>query len=375
MTADALRPWDVGPAVDAIDSNHEGVTAMEDRLQWGILGTGMIGKVFAKALAKSDTGDLLAVGSRKQGTADAFGGEFAVPRRYGSYEDLLADTDVGAVYVSLPNHMHLEWTAKCAEAGKHVLCEKPLTLNAPEAEDMLRSVGQHDVFLMEAFMYRCHPQTTKLVELVRAGTVGEVRLIQAHFGYNLGGRGSPHENIRMRNEVGGGAIMDVGCYTVSMARLMAGAASDLDQPLEPQAVSGVAHIGEISRVDEWATAVLRFPGDILANVSVGNMCSIDATLRIWGSEGNIQVPNPWFPGRAADTEVIHVKRDGAEVEEVRVPAQQGRLYTIEADTVARWIPQRQAPSPCMTWQDSLGNMRVLDRWRASVGLTFDPEQA
>ena len=346
---------------------------MADKLQWGILGTGMIAKAFAKALAKSETGDLLAVGSRNQGVADAFGEDFAVPRRYGSYEELLADSDVRAVYISLPNHLHLEWTVKCGEAGKHVLCEKPLTLNGAEAEEMLRAVEQHDVFLMEAFMYRCHPQTAKLVELLRERTVGDVRLIQAHFGYNLGGRGNPYENIRLRNEVGGGAIMDVGCYTVSMARLVAGAALGQDGPAEPETVDGVAHIGEISRVDEWATAVLRFPGDVLANVSVGNMCSIDSTLRIWGSEGNVQVPNPWFPGRAADTETILVKRDGKDAEEVRVPSHQGRLYTIEADTVARWIPERQAPAPCMTWQDSLGNMRTLDRWRQCVGLTFDPE--
>ena len=169
--------------------------------------------------------------------------------------------------------------------------------------------------------------------------------------------------------------MDVGCYTVSMARLVAGVASGLDGPVDPEGVDGLAHIGETSRVDEWATAVLRFPGDILASVNAGCMCSIDATLRIWGSEGNIQVPNPWFPGRAADTEVILVKRDGADLEEVRVPACQGRLYTIEADTVARWVAQRQAPSPCMTWEDSLGNMRTLDRWRESVGLVFDPERA
>lgn len=347
---------------------------MADKLRWGILGTGNIAKTFANALAKCETGDLVACGSRKQETADAFGDEFGIPRRHPTYEDFVADSEIDIAYNSLPNHLHLEWTAKLAEAGTHSLCEKPLTLNHGQAAEMIEAVKQHDVFLMEAFMYRCHPQTAKLVELIRDGALGEVRVIQAHFGYSLEGSDNPYGNIRLMNEVGGGSIMDVGCYTVSACRLIAGAASGLDGAAEPDVVHGVAHIGERGRVDEWATGVLKFPGDLLANVTCGAMCGVGAVVRVWGSGGNLEVPNPWFPGRAQDAEKIILNRNGKDTEEVTVPAHNGLLYTLEADACAKHLADRQAPSPCMTWDDSLGNMRTLDRWRESIGLVFDIEK-
>ncbi|NCO37597.1 MAG: gfo/Idh/MocA family oxidoreductase [Armatimonadetes bacterium CG_4_10_14_3_um_filter_66_18] len=346
---------------------------MPNPLRWGILGTGNIARKFAEALAKSETGSLVAVGSRKQETADKFADEFGAPRRHGSYEAFVAEGAVDAVYNSLPNHLHLEWTTKCAEAGKHVLCEKPLTVNHAEAMRMVDAAKASDVFLMEAFMYRCHPQTAKLVELIRDGAVGEVRVIQAHFGYSLAGSANPYGNIRLQNAVGGGAIMDVGCYTVSACRLVAGAALGQSCSAEPEGVSGAAHIGEIGRVDEWATAVLKFPNGILANVTCGALCAVGTVLRVWGSQGSLEVPNPWFPGRAAEVETILLNRDGKETEAVSVPSQQGLLYTLEADAVASHLAERQAPWPCMTWEDSLGNMKALDRWRESSGLAFDCE--
>ena len=349
---------------------------MTVKKKWGILGTGNIAKTFAKALAIAHDGELVAVGSRNEATAQAFGEEFAVPRRHASYDALLADPDVDIVYISLPNSLHLEWGLRCADAGKHILCEKPLTLNRAEADELVAGVRDRGVFMMEAFMYRCHAQTAKLVQLLRDGAIGEVRVVQAHFGYSLEHRGGvPYENIRLRNEVGGGSIMDVGCYTVSAVRLVAGAALDTDGPAEPVQVSGVGHIGEISRVDEWASAVLKFPGGVIANVTCGAMAAVGAVLRVWGSQGSIEVRNPWFPGRATETETILLSRTGKELTEVSVPAETGRLYAIEADTAAQHTGEGQAPSPCMTWADSLGNMRTLDLWREAVGLVFDPEQA
>jgi predicted dehydrogenase len=346
---------------------------MPDQLRWGILGTGTIARKFAEALAKSETGTLVAVGSRTQETADKFADEFGAPRRHGSYEAFVADGEIDAVYNSLPNHLHLEWTTQCAEAGRHVLCEKPLTVNHAEAVQMLDAVKASDVFLMEAFMYRCHPQTAKLVELIRDGALGEVRVIQAHFGYSLAGSDDPYGNIRLQNEVGGGSIMDVGCYTVSACRLIAGAALGQGRSAEPEVVYGTAHIGEVGRVDEWATGALKFANGIVANVTCGAMCAVGAVIRAWGSKGSLEVPNPWFPGRAPDVERILVTRDGKGTEEVTVPSQQGLLYTLEADAVARHLADRQAPWPCMTWEDSLGNMKTLDRWRQSVWLAFDCE--
>jgi predicted dehydrogenase/aryl-alcohol dehydrogenase-like predicted oxidoreductase len=330
-------------------------------LTWGILGTGAIARTFAEGIAASESGTLIAVGSRAQETADRFADTYGVERRYASYEALLADPDVQAVYISLPNHLHAEWTIKCAQAGKHILCEKPLTTNYAEAMTVVEEVRRCDVFLMEAFMYRCHPQTARLKQLLKEGVIGEVRLIQSAFSYNMGPR---YENIRLSNPAAGGGIMDVGCYTTSMARLIAGA--------EPVDVTGVAHIGEISRVDERAVGCLRFPSGIVASLVCGTQVHVDGDLRIWGADGSIQVPNPWFPGKGANRILIH--KDGeAEPREILVEGP-GELYAIEADSVARHIAERQAPSPCMTWADSLGNMKTLDAWRRAVGLTFDVEQ-
>ncbi|MHB9032882.1 MAG: aldo/keto reductase [Anaerolineae bacterium] len=337
------------------------------KINWGILGTGGIAHSFAKALATSELGSLLAVGSRSQANADKFGDEFDAPRRYASYEALLADPDVDAVYISLPNHLHALWTIRCAEAGKHILCEKPLATNVGEAMAAIEAVREHDVFMMEAFMYRCHPQTAKLVELVSTGAVGQVRLIEARFSFNMR---RPQVNIRQQNEAAGGGIMDVGCYCASAARLIAGAA--VGKPYsDPVELKGLAHIGGDTRVDEWATATLHFPGDILANLTCGIMLGTESVLNIWGSEGHIICASPWFAGSSTTLLVYH---DGTpEPEKVQVSSDLP-LYSIEADTVVRSIAARQAPSPCMTWDDSLGNMATLDRWRKEVNLVFDNEK-
>lgn len=331
-------------------------------LHWGILGTGRIARTFAQAVADSETGQVVGIGSRSSGSADAFGTEFHITRRYGSYAALLADPDVQVVYISLPNHLHAEWIVRCAEAGKHILCEKPLTVNHAEAMTALEAVRRHGVFLMEAFMYRCHPQTARLKELLDAGVIGQVRLIQSNFSYNMG---QQYENIRLSNPAAGGGIMDVGCYTASLARLVAGA--------EPSEVCGVAEIGPISRVDELATASLRWPGGILGSLVCGNEAHSSHEARIWGSQGHIHIPEPWFPG-AEDARII-VHKDGQEPEEFSVPGG-GGLYTIEADLVARCLDEgrTEAPAPAMTWADSLGNMALLDSWRRAVGLTFDAEK-
>lgn len=343
---------------------------MNNKLNWGILGTGNIAKTFADALLQSQTGVLRAVGSRTQESAQKFCAEYSGAAAHGSYDALLADPNVQAIYISLPNHLHCEWTIRCAQAGKHILCEKPLATNLAEAMTMLEAVRRADVFFMEAFMYRCHPQTAKLASLIRENAIGNVRLIQAHFSYNMGGE--KLENIRMQNESAGGALMDVGCYAASVARLIAGAANgqDFSEPIELKAVG---HIGENSRVDEWTTAVLKFPNDVLANLSCGTQVNIDSTLRVWGDAGNIEIPNPWFPGKDGSVGKILLSRDGQKTEEIEVPSDVP-LYALEADTVAQHIANRQAPAPSMTWLDSIGNQKTLDLWREQIGLVFDAEK-
>ena len=341
---------------------------MVDSLNWGIIGAGGIARIFARGLAQSRTGTLLAIGSRAQATADLFGEEHHVPRRYGSYQALLDDQDVQAVYIATPHPMHAEWAIKAAEAGKHILCEKPLALNYREALSIVEAARRHDVFLMEAFMYRCIPQTAKLVELVQAGAIGKVQVIQASFSFH-----APFqpEGRLWSNALGGGGILDVGCYCTSMARLIAGVATGIDFA-EPTSVTGAAHIGVMTRVDEYAVASLTFPGDIIAQLFTGVQAMGNNTVHIFGSEGSILVPVPWVPRSQDGACVILLQRNDEEKAQEIVVMGNEDLYAIEADTVARYLEARQAPM--MIWDDSLGNMKTLDRWRAAVGMVYDVEQ-
>lgn len=340
------------------------------RLRWGILGTGLIAKEFADGVNASTTGYLVAVGSRTQANADALGAKYGIPHCYGNYDAVLADPEVDAVYISTPHPFHAEWAIKAAEAGKHILVEKPIGLNWHEAAAMIEAAREHDVFLMEAFMYRCHPQIARLRQLLAEGRIGEVKLIRASFAYH-----APFDPTSRfyNNDLAGGGILDVGCYPVSLARLVAGAArgKPFEEPLE---VKGCGHLGPTG-VDEYAVAVLRFPDDIVAELSTGiglNMhdCQI---VEIFGSSGKLTLPNPWIPSRwnRDPVPIVWKRHDTGQTETILVDAPLD-LYTYEADEVARYIPQRQ--SPAMSWADSLGNMRVLDRWRAELGLVYEQEK-
>jgi predicted dehydrogenase len=339
-------------------------------LAWGILGTGNIARKLAEGIRESSSGHLAAVGSRAIETARAFAREQKVPRAFGSYEEVLACDEVEAVYISLPNHLHAEWTIRCAAAGKHVLCEKPLTVNRAEADRVVEAVRKSGVFLMEAFMYRCHPQTLRLAELLRGGAIGEARLIQASFCFNMGPK---PDDIRMSNALAGGGIMDVGCYPMSMARLVTGAAGG-NVFLNPSEVRGAAHIDGRSRVDHQAVASVKFPGGCVAALACGTQVQADNTLRIWGSEGHIAVPVPWKPPQK-HARILVLGRGETSPTEILVDAPSS-LYAIEVDTVAAAIARadREVRPPGMTWADSLGNMAALDAWRADVGLSFSCER-
>ena len=223
---------------------------------------------------------------------------------------------------------------------------------------------------MEAFMYRCHPQTARLVELIREKAIGEVRVIHASFSFHSG----PDTDRRLlNNALGGGGILDVGCYCASMARLVAGAAQGKDFA-DPVELAGFARLHEKTRVDEWAVASLKFAGDILAQLSTGVQLRQDNAVRIFGSAGSIVVPDPWTPARSGGTTKIILQKAGQTAPtEILVESPQP-LYSIEADTVAAHIAGRQAPSPAMTWADSLGNMKTLDRWRQAAGVLYDAEK-
>ena len=339
-------------------------------LRWGILGTGRIAGIFARGVQDSVSGKLVAVGSRLEESASRFAQEFNIPKAYASYDELLADPEVEAVYIATPHPMHAQWAIRAAEAGKHILCEKPLALNHAEAMAIVEAAKEHDVFLMEAFMYRCHPQTARVVDMIRDGAIGNVRTIQATFSFDAG---SNPESRLLRQDLGGGGILDVGCYCTSMARLIAGVAlgKDFADPIELKAVG---HIGEESRVDEYTAAVLKFPGEIIAQLATGVRVKQEDGVRIYGSDGWIHIPEPWIPGPNGEPTSIFLYKKGQSTPEEIVVDPGSPLYAIEADTVASHIEDRQAPSPAMTWEDSLGNMRTLDMWREQIGMIYDSER-
>lgn len=332
------------------------------RLRWAILGTGKIARIFGAALRLSHTGELVAVGSRSKEAAERFGADLGIPRRHGSYGQALADPDVDVIYIATPHTTHAELIADAARNGKHILCEKPLTVTESEARYCVDIARQHDVFLMEAFAFRCHPQTTRLVSLIRDGAVGDVRMMEAAFGYDAGP--SPR-NYLLDRQLAGGSILDVGCYTVAMCRLLAGAAAG-QRYSEPAIVAGAGHVCDSHGVDHRAVGALTFEGGIVAQLS----CAIDANLggglRVLGSEGVISLTDPWLPGRGRPATITLRTHSSEQV--WPLADTDGDLYATEVDEVGRWLTQRESPAIPLT--DSLGNMDVLDRWRRAIGLSY-----
>jgi predicted dehydrogenase/aryl-alcohol dehydrogenase-like predicted oxidoreductase len=341
------------------------------KIRWAVLGPGTIAKAFAGGLAHSRTGVLAAIGTRNPGM-DSLAENFLGARIHHGYDALLQDSDVDAIYISTPHPGHAEWTIKAVEAGKHVLCEKPMGLTAFEADAMIHSARKAGTFLGEAFMYRLHPQTLRLVELVKSGAIGEVRMVKSSFGFAMPNFAPEHRLYA--NDLAGGGILDVGGYPVSMACLIAGAA--MGKPFaEPDKVAGVAHLG-LSGVDEWASALLHFPGGIVAEVSCSISLAQDNVLRILGSKGRIEVNDFWFAGgKEGGTGEIHVIRpDGSEIIKVK---EDRWLYAFEVDAAGEAIlaGKQEFAWPGMDWADSLGNLRVLDKWRDSIGLEYKIEKS
>jgi predicted dehydrogenase len=335
------------------------------RLRWGLLAAGKIADEFAEGIRNSERGELRAVAARDLARAKTFAARHQIPALYGSYEELLADPSVDIVYISTPHAFHAEWAIKAANACKHILIEKPITMSHAQAEAVFEAARQNDVFVMEAYMYRIHPQMERLMQLIREGSIGAVRAIDINFNFDLP---ATQTGRLVEAELAGGGILDVGGYCVSMARTVVEATLGLDVA-EPIEVKAIAHIGSDTHVDEYSTAVMRFPGDIIATLSCGIRLNKDGAVRIYGTEGRITIPDPpWvFKMRdAGDSEII-VKRYGSGSETVTVHADKG-LFTAEADYVASYIADREVP--LVSWASSLATMRALDRWRQEVGLVY-----
>ena len=254
------------------------------KLRWGVIGTGNIGRwAVIPAIKASRNGELVAVASRQLDKAEAFAAELGIPKAYGSYEALLEASDIDVVYIPLPNSLHHEWTIRSAEMGKHILCEKPLGMSAQECLEMGAAARQHGVQLMEAFMYRFHPRTEKVVEMVRNGVVGELRLIRSAFTFRL----TRLDNIRFKPELGGGALMDVGCYSVNLSRTIAAA-----EPVEVQAFARWGQGG----VDEQMVGALRFADGLLAQFDCALTMERREEFQLAGTDAFLAVQAAFLPG-------------------------------------------------------------------------------
>jgi xylose dehydrogenase (NAD/NADP) len=308
-----------------------------DPVRWGILSTADIGNKLLAGAAESPDVDVVAVGSRELARAEDFAQRHAIPRAYGSYDELLADPGVEAVYIPLPNTMHCEWSIRAIEAGKHVLCEKPMSRHSADVERVFDAAERAGRLLSEAFMYRHHPQTTRLFELVRGGAIGELRLVRSAFSYGL----FDEQNIRLRTDVQGGALMDVGCYCVSGSRLLAG---------EPESVFGRAYIGPTGT--DWVfTGSLRFADGVLGLFDCGTTLSNRDELEAMGTEGSLFLDDPWH----CLEPVIELRReDGVE----RIETERGNPYRLELENLGGAI--RRQTAPLLGREDAVAQARVIE---------------
>ena len=317
---------------------------MAEPVRWGIVSTADINRKLIPGARASPKVDLVAVASRDTGRAEAYAREWQIERAFGSYEELLAEPSIDAVYISLPNTLHCEWSIRALEAGKHVLCEKPLSRHPDEVDAAFGAAESNGRLLMEAFMYRHHPQTKRLAELVRAGAIGELRLVRSAFSYAL----FDESNIRLRTELEGGALMDVGCYNVSGSRLLAG---------EPERVYGEAWFGPTGT--DWVFAgTLRFPGDVVATFDCGTALTDRDELEAIGSEGSLFVDDPWH----CLEPVIELRRDDESVE--RIELERFDPYRLELENLSDAI--RGEGTPLLGREDALAQAHVLEALHRSA---------
>jgi len=311
---------------------------MPKKVNWGILSTARINRNIIPVLHGSKRTELLAVASRTPSSADKYAREWKIPRAYGSYDELLADPDVHVIYNPLPNNMHTEWTVKAMRAGKHVLCEKPLALTLAEVDEMIAVSKETGKIVTEAFMYRHHPLTLKVQEIIASGILGKLQLIKGSFTFTLNRKG----NYRFIKEMGGGSIWDVGCYPINYARMIVG-----EEPLE---VFGWQVQGQ-GGADETFVGQMKFPNGVLVQFDSSFVLPRRRFMEIVGSEGSLQIPNPFNP--EGDCEVTLV-RDGADK---RIKINERDLYQGEVEDICDCIEFNK--KPLISLNDSRGNIEAI----------------
>lgn len=315
------------------------------KLRWGVLGVSSIARrSVIPGIRESELGEVAAIASRDLDRARQAADELGIPAAYGSYEELLADESLDAVYVPLPNHLHKEWSIKALRAGKHVLCEKPIALTEAEAEEMAAVAKETGLVLAEAFMYRHHPRYGMIQGIVESGEIGEIRGIHGTFTFN---NSAASANVRFRRDWGGGGLYDVGCYPITAARLLLGR--------EPEAVTVRAFRSpEHDGVDMMASGMLEFPGDVALTFDCGMWAAGRNTLEVLGTKGIIEVPSAFVAG--PDARANFFVTAGGERREVEVP--RVNQFALEIDDFARTAlhGEQQKFGP----EDAVRNMRILE---------------
>jgi D-xylose 1-dehydrogenase (NADP+, D-xylono-1,5-lactone-forming) len=307
-------------------------------LKWGLLSTAKINRALITPLRISARNKLAAVASRSQATADAYAKEWRIPKAHGSYEALLADPEIDVIYNSLPNHLHAEWTIKALEAGKNVLCEKPMALTVAEVDAIAAAAQRTGKIVAEAFMYRHHPQTLKAKEIVDSGALGQLKLVRGSFTFKM----ENDVNIRLNPEMGGGSIWDIGCYPLSYMRTMLGA--------EPLEVFGWQVTGSTG-IDETFIAQLKFPGKIHAQFDCSFAIPFHTFMEVVGADATLVIPLPFKPG---ENEKMFLTR-GEKTETVKIKGEE--LYIGEVEDMADCILKGKTPRVTLT--DSRANVAAL----------------
>ncbi len=321
---------------------------MTEPVRWGIMSTANINAKVLKGAALSEHVDVVAVGSRDADRSRAYASQWGIARSYGSYEDLLADDDVEAVYIPLPNSMHHAWTMKSLEAGKHVLCEKPYSRHPAEVTEAFDMADQSGLVLSEAFMYRYHPQTVALADLAKSGQLGALRLVSGAFSWPTDVPG----DVRLDAELDGGSLMDVGVYPLSASRLLAG---------EPTTVTAHQVTGD-SGVDIGITASLQFDDDVLAHFDCGFYLPDRSYLEVVGTKGRVVVSDPWHGQQPALT----VTMQGGEP--VRTTIEPANPYQLELEQFGRAV--RGEPNQLLGRADAMGQANAVEAlYRAAASGT------
>lgn len=321
--------------------------------QWGILGLGRISRKFATGLQSTPGARIAAVGSRSKDKAEEFGAEFAADRRYGSYAELAEDPDVQAIYIGTPHPMHYEDTLLCLRAGKAVLCEKPFTINVRQAEELVAESRNSGVFLMEAMWTRFLPVMVKVRELVAAGAIGDVRMIQADFGFRTGF--DPSSRLFDPN-LGGGSLLDVGVYPVSLSSMLFG---------KPKEIKSFANLGSTG-VDEEAAILLYHDGGQISMLSSAIRLTTPHIATILGTDGSITIPPAWWVGSS-----LTLNRGGKD-EVIDCPFT-GNGYNYQAEEVQRCVADGRIESATMPHDETVEIIRTMDAIRAQWGLKYPGE--